>query len=165
MGGMGSIFDMFTGGFGAGGGPRRAEKGEDLNLSVAVAKGDLGKQKVYEFDAFNPCSACGASGAEHGKRKTCPDCKGQGRVRRAVRTPFGTFAQVGVCDACAGEGSVPEKKCATCGGTGRVKGRRRLEVRLPKQLDDRYLMAFPQEGNAGPLGSPPGDLMVALRPR
>ncbi|HXV27180.1 MAG TPA: DnaJ domain-containing protein [Candidatus Paceibacterota bacterium] len=163
MGGFGSIFDMFTGGFGGAGPSRRPPKGEDLNLSVAVSKGDLGKSKVYEFDAFDSCPACDSTGAENGKRKTCPDCQGQGRVRQAVRTPFGTFAQVAACAKCEGEGSIAEKKCGSCGGAGRKKSRRKLEIKLPKNLNDRYLMAFPQEGNAGPKGTPPGDLTVTVR--
>lgn len=164
--GVGDIFDMFTGGFGSAGASRRAEKGEDLHLNVSVTQMDLGQNKVYEFDAFDICKNCSASGVAPGsKMKDCAQCKGQGRVRQAVRTPFGTFAQVAVCPACEGDGKIPEKKCSECGGTGRVKTRRKLEVKLPPSLNDRYLMAFPQEGNAGPLGSPPGDLTLTFRMR
>ena len=162
--GVGDIFDMFTGGFGAGGSPRRAEKGEDLHLNVTVSAKDLGQHKVYEFDAFDVCATCTSSGVAPGaKLRECSSCKGAGRVRQSVRTPFGTFAQVGICPVCEGDGKIPEKKCGDCGGTGRVKKRRKLDVKLPASLDDRYLMAFPQEGNAGPQGAPPGDLTLTLR--
>jgi molecular chaperone DnaJ len=95
--------------------------------------------------------------------KECSQCKGQGRLQKAVRTPFGTFAQVGVCPVCEGDGQVPEKKCPECSGVGRRKGKRTLEVHLPERVADRYLIAFPQGGNAGPKGTPPGDLLVTLR--
>lgn len=161
-GGFESIFDMFGGGFGSAQG-RRAQKGEDLHLQVAVSSGDLGKRKVYEFEAFSPCADCRGTGAQDGHLTTCAQCGGQGRVQKAVRTPFGTFAQVGVCPVCEGDGQIPEKKCTVCGGSGRRKGKRTLEIHLPKTVHDRYLMAFPQEGNAGLQGTPPGDLLVTLR--
>ena len=159
-GGFESIFDMFGG---MGGGVRqRPEKGEDLHLRVSVDKKDLGKRKVYEFEAFDTCKPCESTGAEHAKLQECSACRGQGRVRQAVRTPLGTFAQIGLCSACGGDGKIAVKKCPTCHGTGRIKTKRTLELHVPRALADRYLVAFPQEGNAGPHGAPPGDLLVTL---
>jgi len=160
-GGFDSIFDMFSG-FGGAGVRTRPEKGEDLHLRVNVDRKDMGKQKVYEFDAFDPCKECDSTGAKHGKLSECSACKGQGRVRHAVRTPFGTFAQVGVCSACGGDGRVAVSKCPICHGAGRIKRKRALELHIPRSLPDRYLVTFPQEGNAGPQGAPPGDLLVTI---
>ena len=161
-GGFESIFDMFTGGFGSTA-HQRAEKGEDLHLTVNVASKDLGKKKIYEFEALDSCVACKGTGAEAGRMKECGTCHGAGRVRQAVRTPFGTFAQVAVCATCGGDGQIAEKKCHVCNGGGRVKAKRKLELHIPSELDDRYLVAFPREGNAGLQGSPAGDLLVTLR--
>jgi molecular chaperone DnaJ len=159
--GFESIFNMFGGGMGAQ--RQRPEKGEDLHLQVSVAKADLGKQKVYEFEAFDACGECTGTGAEGGKLEVCKTCQGQGRVRRAVRTPMGTFAQVVECSDCEGDGQVAEKKCEHCNGAGRMKAKRKLELHIPAKIDDRYLVAFPQEGNAGLQGTPPGDLLITLR--
>jgi molecular chaperone DnaJ len=161
-GGFESIFDMFTGG-GFGAGRQRPEKGEDLHLNIQVGPKDLGKQKVYEFEAFVACRECGGTGAEGGKVRVCSECKGQGKVQQAVRTPLGTFAQVVVCRTCGGDGEVPEQVCGHCHGTGRTKAKRKLELHIPKEISDRYLVVFPQEGNAGAQGTPPGDLMIAIR--
>ncbi|HTP57098.1 MAG TPA: DnaJ domain-containing protein [Candidatus Paceibacterota bacterium] len=162
-GGFENIFDMFTGGFGSTGSPRAAEKGEDLHLSVNVAARDLGRKKVYEFEALDACTSCKGTGAEAGRMKECGTCHGAGRVRQAVRTPFGTFAQVAVCATCGGDGQIAEKKCRVCNGGGRIKAKRKLELHIPSELTDRYLVAFPREGNAGLQGSPAGDLLVTLR--
>ena len=159
--GFEGIFDMF-GGLGSRA-RQRPEKGEDLHLQVSVAKTDLAKRKVYEFEAFAPCTVCSATGAEGGKLATCGTCHGDGRVRQAVRTPFGTFAQVGICGTCGGDGKIAAKKCAHCNGAGRLKAKRKLELHIPADIGDRYLIAFPAEGNAGPQGTPPGDLLVTLR--
>jgi molecular chaperone DnaJ len=160
-GGFESIFDMFGGG-GAGASARQ-QKGEDLHLQVSVAKADLGKRKTYEFEAMGTCGDCAGTGAEGGKTRQCSDCAGEGRVRQAVRTPLGTFAQVVVCRVCGGDGTVAAAKCRSCNGGGRVKSKRTLEVQIPKELSDRHLIAFPLEGNAGPKGVPAGDLLVTLR--
>ncbi len=159
--GFESIFNMFGGGMGAQ--RQRPEKGEDLHLQVTLDKADLGKQKVYEFEAFDVCGTCTGTGAEDGKLEVCKKCQGQGKVRQAVRTPFGTFAQVVECSDCEGDGQVAVKKCKHCNGAGRTKAKRKLELHIPATIGDRYLVAFPQEGNAGIQGTPPGDLLVTLR--
>ncbi len=160
-GGFENIFDMFSGAAGASRG--KPEKGEDLHLNISVDTKDFGKRKVYEFEAFSACQQCEGTGAKNAKFKSCDECKGQGRVQRAVRTPFGTFAQVVACPRCHGDGRTPEHVCTTCSGAGRMKGKRTLEVHIPKDISDRYLIAFPTEGNAGLEGVPAGDLLVTIR--
>jgi molecular chaperone DnaJ len=161
-GGFESIFDMFSGGGRAT--RQRPEKGEDIYLEVQVGKKDLGQRKVYEFELFVPCETCEGTGVPPGtKRKQCEQCKGAGQVRQAVRTPFGTFAQVTTCPKCEGDGEIPEKHCPTCSGSGRIKSRRTLELHIPEKITDRYLVVFPQQGNAGPEGVPAGDLMITLK--
>ena len=44
-----------------------------------------------------------------------------------------------------------------------LKVRRKLELHIPDTIADRYLVAFPAEGNAGPEGAPAGDLLITLR--
>ena len=161
-GGFENIFDMFTGG-GFGRSAQKPEKGEDLHLNIQVSTKDLGKQKVYEFEAFVICEECSGTGAKDAKLKMCADCKGQGRVQQAVRTPLGTFAQVVGCRSCGGDGEVAEHTCTHCRGTGRNKSKRKLEVHIPAEISDRYLVVFPQQGNAGLQSTPPGDLMITIR--
>ncbi len=161
-GGFENIFDMFTGG-GFGAARQRPEKGEDLHLSIQVSAKDLGKQKVYEFEAFVACDDCSGTGAKDAKLRVCTDCKGQGRVQQAVRTPLGTFAQVVACRTCGGDGEVAEHTCAHCHGVGRNKAKRKLELHIPAHINDQYLIAFPIAGNAGLGGVPAGDLLVTIR--
>ncbi len=161
-GGFENIFDMFSGGFA--GTSQKQQKGEDLNLSISVTKKDLGQRKVYEYESFSVCDDCKATGARDGKLKTCDNCKGQGRVRQAVRTPLGTFAQVVPCPQCEGDGQVAEHVCDTCAGQGRVKSKRTLALHIPSVAPD-YMIIFPGQGNAGPQGTPSGDLLVTVRTR
>jgi molecular chaperone DnaJ len=123
----------------------------------------LGHRKVYEFEAFAACDDCRGTAAKDGELVECKTCKGQGRVRQAVRTPFGTFSQVTVCSACNGDGKIPKHVCPECRGTGRIKTKRKLELHIPDSITDRYLVVFPQEGNAGLEGVAAGDLLVTIR--
>ena len=110
------------------------------------------------------CGNCRASGVAPGaKLIKCSQCGGSGQIRQTVRTPFGTFAQAAVCPKCQGEGEVPEKLCPKCGGSGRVKSKKTIELHLPEKIEDRYLVVFPHEGNAGHQGAPAGDLLLTIR--
>ena len=166
FGGFEDIFDLFGRGGSSGttSSRQRPTKGEDLYLEVSISKRDLGRQKIYEFEAFDKCGTCHGSGVAPGaKRIQCKQCDGAGQVRQTVRTPFGTFTQVGVCPKCQGEGDIPEKLCPICGGQGRTKTKRKLELHIPESITDRYLVVFPREGNAGSEGAPAGDLMLTIR--
>ncbi len=166
-GGFEDIFDLFGSAFGGGfaeQGGREPTKGEDIYVEVPVAKKDLGTTKVFEFEAHQVCTECKATGVAKGfGMKNCETCKGEGRVRQSVRTPFGTFAQVGICPTCMGRRKIPEKKCAVCSGSGRVEGTQKIEIHIPDKLEDSYRIAFPKAGNAGKEGKPPGDLLITLK--
>lgn len=168
FGGFEDIFNMFSGGFSGGdmfgNQTQERSKGEDIYLEIALNKKDLGSERVVEFEAYQTCEICAASGVEPGsKLVSCKTCDGHGRIQRNVRTPFGTFAQVGVCAACRGRGQVPDKKCSTCDGTGRYRAKQRLEIRVPSKLDSGYTIVVPQGGNAGAEGRPAGDLVAVLK--
>jgi molecular chaperone DnaJ len=162
-GGFEDIFDMFSGSFG-GGQREEASKGEDMYLEVQVSKKELGTTRRFEFSAQMPCKDCETTGVAKGhKMKTCEVCNGAGRVRQNIQTPFGNFTQVAGCGQCRGKGKVPEKLCPTCKGSGRMEGKRKMEVQLPEDLEDGYQIIVPKGGNAGKEGKPAGDLLITIR--
>jgi molecular chaperone DnaJ len=162
---FGDIFDMFSG-FGGGFSSARQEapKGEDLYLEVQISKKDLGTTRVFEFNAFQSCDECNATGVAKGsKLKECQTCRGAGQVRHNVQTPFGSFATVGICPACRGAKKVPEKLCSKCHGEGRVDTKRKIEIRIPEDIANGYHIIVPKGGNAGKKGKPAGDLLITLK--
>ncbi len=167
QGGFEDIFDIFSGAFGGGfraPHQERVVKGEDLHLEVRIGKKELGSTKVFEYEAYNRCDECDGSGVAHGsKMKTCGQCQGAGHVRQSVRTPFGTFSTARICETCRGKGKAPEKLCGKCRGTGRAKVRRTMEVRIPTDLENSYVVIAPKHGNAGPEGAPSGDLVLTFK--
>ncbi|HAU08057.1 MAG: hypothetical protein A2568_01570 [Candidatus Yanofskybacteria bacterium RIFOXYD1_FULL_44_17] len=165
--GFEDIFDIFSDAFSGGGYAQQQEersKGEDLHLEVRVGKKDLGDSKIFEYESMIVCEECdGTSVAKGSKMITCKTCGGRGQVQQATRTPFGTFSRVSVCGACKGRGQAPEKECGDCKATGRVKTKKRIEIRIPVDLDNDYVVVVPKGGNAGKLKRPAGDLVVNIR--
>ncbi|KLJ02801.1 molecular chaperone DnaJ [Luteimonas sp. FCS-9] len=160
---MGDIFgDIFGNIFGGGGraGPRRgADVGYvmELDLEEAVA----GVEKRIELPTLTGCDDCNGSGSEDGKRETCSTCAGRGQVRMQ-RGPF-TMQQA--CPHCGGQGQVIANPCKTCHGAGRVEDEKVLSVKIPAGVDSGDRIRLSGEGEAGPAGTPPGDLYVEVRVR
>lgn len=171
IGGIADIFEsFFGGGFGATGGQsgrsrRGPVRGDDLRLDLKLkfSEAVFGGEKEIRIPHLENCQVCSGSGAKPGTgAKTCSTCNGQGQVRRATRTPFGSFAQVSACPTCNGQGQVIEEKCEACGGKGRKQEKKKLKITIPAGVDTGTRLRVSNEGDAGTRGGPAGDLYVYL---
>ena len=171
MGGFADIFETIFSGFGGMGGQATARRrtgptrGEDLRLDFRLKfrEAVFGGEKEIRIRHLETCQTCKGSGARPGTgSRTCTTCNGAGQVRRATRTPFGTFAQVSVCPTCDGAGEVIEEKCDVCGGSGRRQETKKLKITIPAGVDNGMKLRVAREGDAGLKGGPPGDLFVYL---
>ncbi|MEP0871736.1 molecular chaperone DnaJ [Trichocoleus desertorum AS-A10] len=170
MGGFADIFESFFSGFSGGmgstgrrrGGPTR---GDDLRLDLKLDFRDavFGGEKEIRISHLETCATCSGSGAKPGTRpRTCSTCTGSGQVRRATRTPFGSFTQVSVCPTCNGSGQMIEDKCEVCSGNGQKQETKKLKITVPAGVDNGTRLRVSSEGDAGQRGGPPGDLYVYL---
>lgn len=162
LGGIGDIFEMFTGGSGR---SRKAKKGADIEASTPIDFMDAVKGVEHEviLNKYNVCDKCNGSGSESGSgMKSCHNCSGSGQTRHERHTMFGTFAQTATCEVCSGVGKVPEKPCSKCQGAGRLKDRKPLKVRIPAGIDSGQTIRIEGQGEAGPAGIPPGDLFLTI---
>ncbi len=162
-----SFFSGFAGGMGQQTGRRRGgpTRGDDLRLDLKLEfrEAVFGGEKEIRIPHLENCNTCNGTGAKPGTRpRTCSTCSGSGQVRRATRTPFGSFTQVSVCPTCNGEGQVIEDKCETCGGAGRKQETKKLKITIPPGVDNGTRLRVSKEGDAGLRGGPPGDLYVYL---
>jgi molecular chaperone DnaJ len=172
MGGFADIFETFFGGFGGAGAQQQQTRrrggptrGDDLRLDLKVDFQDavFGKEREISISHLETCGGCTGSGAKSGTRpRTCPTCSGSGQVRRATRTPFGSFTQVSVCPTCTGTGQVIEDKCEVCTGSGQVQKSKKLKITVPAGVDNGTRLRVSGEGDAGMRSGPPGDLYVYL---
>lgn len=171
MGGFADIFESFFSGFAGGtqgqsarrrSGPTR---GDDLrfDLRLDFREAVFGGEKEIRISHLETCDTCSGSGAKSGSRpRTCSTCSGAGQVRRATRTPFGSFTQVSACPTCNGSGQVIEDKCETCGGSGQNQVTKKLKITIPAGVDTGTRLRVSNEGDAGQRGGPAGDLYVYL---
>ncbi|MEB3310773.1 MAG: molecular chaperone DnaJ [Snowella sp.] len=171
MGGFADIFETIFGGFGgaAGAGATRRRtgpmRGDDLRLDLKLnfREAIFGGEKEIRIPHLESCQVCNGTGAKAGTgARTCSTCNGTGQVRRATRTPFGSFAQVSACPTCNGTGEVIAEKCESCGGAGRKQETKKLKISIPPGVDDGTRLRVSKEGDAGLRGGPPGDLYVYL---
>lgn len=171
MGGFADIFESFFGGFGGAtaqtGRSRRSGpmRGDDLRLDLKLdfREAIFGGEKEIRINHLETCEVCRGTGAKPGTRpRTCPTCSGSGQVRRATRTPFGSFTQVSVCPTCNGAGQIVEEKCEACGGKGQKQEAKKLKITIPAGVDNGTRLRVSNEGDAGARGGPPGDLYVYL---
>ncbi len=175
--GFGSISDLFSAFFGAGGfdaafgGTRGAGgpvQGGDVAVAVAIelAQAAHGESVEASYDARARCGTCHGNGAEPGTPiVTCPRCHGQGQLQAVSRTAFGQLVRSTVCDRCGGDGRLPEVPCSTCRGEGMVVESRRVEVEVPAGISDGQRIRLSGRGHAGERGGPNGDLYVVVRVR
>ncbi len=163
FGDMGDIFgDIFGNifGGGAGRGPRRgADIGYvmELDLEEAVA----GLERRIEIPTLAACEPCKGSGSADGKLETCATCHGRGQVR----LQRGIFTMQQPCPQCGGRGQTIAQPCPECHGAGRVEHEKVLQVKIPAGVDSGDRIRLAGEGEAGPAGTPPGDLYVEVRVR
>jgi molecular chaperone DnaJ len=178
FGDFGSISDLFSAFFGAGGfdaafgGGGRTRggpvQGGDVAVAVAIELTGAahGEHVEVAYDARTRCTTCNGNGAKPGTPiETCERCQGAGQLQAVSRTAFGQLVRNVVCDVCGGDGRWPTDPCATCRGDGMVVDQRRVEVEVPAGIADGQRIRVTGRGHAGERGGPNGDLYVVVRVR
>jgi molecular chaperone DnaJ len=175
FGDFGSISDLFSAFFGAGGfdaafGGSRVRggpvQGGDIAAAVSISLEEAahGKQVEVAYDARTRCHTCHGNGAKPGTPiETCPRCRGAGQLQAVSRTAFGQLMRSVVCDLCGGDGRRPRDPCDECGGDGMVVELRRVQVGVPPGIADGQRIHISARGHAGERGGPNGDLYVVVR--
>ena len=129
----------------------------ELSLEEAVR----GIEKEIEIPTLDECDTCSGSGSADGKLESCTTCGGRGQVR----FQRGIFSMQQGCPHCGGRGQTISNPCGDCHGQGRVEETKTLSVKIPAGVDNGDRIRLAGEGEAGPAGSPPGDLYVDVRVR
>ena len=161
MGG-GAFGDVFENLFG---GRRRSSsdpsQGASLRYDLDISFHDAvyGTKVDISFQHAETCTSCKGTGCAQGsKRKSCPSCGGVGQVRRSA----GFFAVQQTCPKCAGKGTVIEKPCTACHGSGVEQKSKRMTLSIPAGVDDGKRIVIPHQGDVGQNDGPAGDLIVVL---
>ncbi|RLF27477.1 MAG: molecular chaperone DnaJ [Thermoplasmata archaeon] len=140
-------------------------RGADLRYDIEISLEDAyrGIETEIHVPRTEICSLCHGSGAKPGTPiKTCPQCNGTGQIKKTQRTAFGILTQITTCPRCHGEGTIIEQHCPRCHGRGVVQKTRRIELKIPKGVEDGSQLRLPGEGEAGIHGGENGDLYVVV---
>jgi molecular chaperone DnaJ len=169
FGGFAEAFgDIFGDIFGGGGGGRRGAggqqvyRGSDLSyaMEITLEEASAGKETQIRIPSWDSCDTCHGSGAKPGTSpKTCPTCSGSGTVH--LRQGFFSIQQT--CPHCHGSGKIIPEPCATCGGAGKLKKQKTLEVKIPAGINEGMRIRSAGNGEPGTNGGPPGDLYIEIR--
>ena len=169
---FGDIFGGGGGGFSSffGGGSRRTvdpnapQAGDDMTfrLDIDFDEAIFGSEREIEITLPCSCDECNGTGAAPGsKRVKCSRCGGSGVVIGGA----GFFQVRQTCPVCHGEGTVIEKPCRKCRGTGHISKPSKISLKIPAGVDNGSRLKLAGKGGGGLRGGPNGDLYVLLAVR
>ena len=140
------------------------EKKKGITIRLGYANATFYKcDKCKYFVPLKKCPKCEGTGAKSKEDVvTCPDCQGSGYTKQERRTPFGYFSTTAPCNKCKSTGEFIKEECSECDGTGLVKKTRKIEVDVPKGVEDGMKLRILGEGEAGEKGAEQGNLYVEL---
>ncbi|MCX6187150.1 MAG: molecular chaperone DnaJ [Bacteroidetes bacterium] len=153
-GGGGGGFDSFFGGQSRQG--RRGVKGSNIRLKVKMTLQEVstGAEKKLKYNRMVM--------AEGLSFNTCGTCNGNGSVRRVTNTFLGQMATTSVCPTCNGTGKTMGKRPSGVNADGLVSHEEIVMVNIPAGVADGMNLSMQGKGNMGPMGGPPGDLIILI---
>jgi molecular chaperone DnaJ len=141
--------------------PNRQQRGDYLrfDLTIDFEAAIFGVETEVKIRRLESCETCHGRGSASGRGPTvCSQCQGRGQVRYQQ----GFFAVARTCGLCGGTGQVISDPCQVCRGETRVMREIKLNVKVPRGVEDGTRIRYAGEGNAGRAGAPSGDLYVVL---
>ena len=159
-GGVGDIFGSVFNRGGSAGHSAKPSRGADVETEITLDFREAAKGTTIPLALSGnaPCTTCHGSGSSSGKTSTCGTCNGSGYTSEN-RGAFGFSAP---CKDCDGTGRRIPDPCPDCNGSGTVHRTRNITVRIPAGVIDGQKVRIAGQGEAGPNGTPAGDLFVAV---
>jgi len=157
--GFGDIFDIFN--------HRRKEEvyeeGADLryDLEITLEEAFYGVKKTIKIPVHEICKKCNGQGAEEKYLKECDKCNGSGQIKITRRQGFTQFVTITTCDKCHGKGKIAFKYCSVCKGKGTIEKTQKINIKIPKGVNDRQYLRLEGKGELGK-NAPSGDLYVVV---
>jgi molecular chaperone DnaJ len=163
---MGDIWSVFGDMF-----PGRATRasgrtqGTDLRYELHLTLDDAAKggERVIKLTRSDICKTCGGNGAKPGtKPVSCAECHGSGEKQQVRADKTMRVVTLTSCARCNGRGLFIESPCATCKGSGLEFLPHSIKVQIPAGVEHGMLLRLAGQGEAGPQGALPGDLLVRI---
>uniref|UniRef100_J3LLI0 J domain-containing protein n=2 Tax=Oryza brachyantha TaxID=4533 RepID=J3LLI0_ORYBR len=131
------------------------------DLLLSFEESIIGGKRGVNIFRYETCGTCDGSGAKSSNDITeCTQCRGQGRLMKTQRTPFGIVSQISSCLNCDGSGKVITEKCTSCCGSGKVQVERNIRVDIPGGIHDGSAIRFTGGGSIDNQRRTSGDLYI-----
>lgn len=151
-------------------GSRKRWVGGDLSIDLEIDMSTAieGGEERIRIKQLATCHTCSGSGIPPGAAvEICNHCGGTGAVVKKMefsgRSATNNYSPQEICSHCGGMGQKVAECCGTCDGKGTVEVSKRLSITIPPGVKDGDKLRLKGEGDAGPMGAPPGDLFIFLK--
>jgi molecular chaperone DnaJ len=140
----------------------------EVELTIPLERVVSGGEEKVRIPYQAVCPSCHGSGAAAGTQpRSCSACNGTGQqtIRRRETHDKSNILiqQISICPACLGRGSVIDKPCPSCGGTGKAEREEVLSVSIPVGVEEGMALRIPGRGMPSrEQGGQPGDLFVVV---
>jgi len=164
---FGNIFGDFFGG-GRSRQPQGPRRGSDLQTEVYInfEESITGAERELNLPLDDHCATCKGSGAKPGTvAESCKRCNGTGQERVVQQTMFGAMQSARTCGTCRGSGKIIKEPCSTCKGSGIVRKNEKIQITIPKGIDNGQAVRKQGMGQPGQKGGPKGDLLIVVNVR
>lgn len=150
----GSGFEGFFGGGGRG--RRRVNKGSNLRVKLTLTLEEIanGVEKKIRINRL--------VNSDDVTFTTCSTCGGQGAVSQVRSTILGQMQTTSTCPMCNGSGKMLKDKPAGTDQNGQKRAERTVTIQVPAGVEEGMQLSVRGEGNEGPFGGVPGDLLVVI---
>lgn len=158
-----SIFKMFAEGMGGEedvfktifGGSQKGQSSQEFTqtrinphiekeVTISFKEVLYGVKKQIENEVIAPCKLCQGRGYDSLTNvDKCAVCAGHGVVRQT--TGIFTFEQT--CPRCRGNGMIIKKHCKKCNGKCFIKSHEKINIKVPKGIDEQHTMNYQGYGN------------------
>ncbi len=165
-GGFGGFDFGGFGGFRGGQSGPRVPRGRDIRTKVRLTLEEIarGVEREISLERNRPCPDCDGVGSKNPSDiKACPACGGTGQIRRTVQSIFGQSVQLSVCQQCEGTGKIVSNPCRKCSGSGLVRTKETIRVKIPAGVEDGMQITVRGEGHSAKKGGVNGDLLLLIQ--
>ena len=156
--------DFFGGGFNRSRSDRSHQKQDwVMGINLTFFEAMHGVKKTMDIKAEQLCSDCNGSGAKdrHSVAR-CYTCNGNGVEAVRRQTIFGIIEQKQTCSTCRGSGEIIRYKCEKCQGKKKLVAKDRMEVNIPRGVDNGQQLKYPGRGGINTITKKKGDLYFEL---
>ncbi|MGQ0792596.1 MAG: molecular chaperone DnaJ [Deltaproteobacteria bacterium] len=155
-----NLEDLFGGGFDDifrdPAAPQKRGRDIEYQIEIDFETAIRGGSRDISLTREAMCGVCAGTGVNPGgAAKTCPQCKGSGRLNFT-----GIFGIGKACNACSGTGKSPDP-CRNCGAKGRIPQSETISVRIPSGVDSGSKIRVPGKGQEA--ASSVGDLYLRIK--